>query len=320
MIVLAEGQGLAPDYPDSQGVFAIVTDEAWVYWLDAWSHLARVPKGGGKVEDLTDTDGAPYRLVLAGDYLYFTNVPERRIERIHRSGGAIEAVTPASTDQWRDVQDFAVDGPRITWIDALRLLRCEAMPCTASTEIALGTGLHPSALATFGTHIFVPYLVEESQFPGQLRPGGITVPNEGGQLAIMPLMYTGVVGDIEPKSTQLTAVFAASDHLIVRANWPGNVPPKVLASGDETDMYPYDLQLGGSYVYWLNRGSSSSVTGKVTPGVVMRVKKDGSGQPEKVFTADDALHGLRVGRDALFLSTNGGKVLQIPRPADGPLP
>ena len=51
----------------------------------------------------------------------------------------------------------------------------------------------------------------------------------------------------------------------------------------------------------------------------MRVRKDGSGPPEKVFTADDALHGLRVGQDALFLATNGGKVLQIPRPADRPL-
>ena len=51
----------------------------------------------------------------------------------------------------------------------------------------------------------------------------------------------------------------------------------------------------------------------------MRVKKDGTGQPEKVYQADGALHGLRVGRDALFLTTNGGRVLQLPRPADGPL-
>lgn len=319
VIVLATDQGLAPEYPDSQGPFAVVTDETWVYWLDAWSHLARVRKGGGKVESLGDTEAAPHLLVLSGNYLYFTNVPQRRIERMPSSGGAIEPVTPASTDEWRDVQQLVVDGPRITWIDALRLLRCEAMPCTAPTEIPLGSGLHPSALATFGEHIFVPYLEEEPQLPGQLRPGGITVPREGGQLSIMPLMYSSVVGDVEPTSPQLTAVYAASEHLVVRAAWPGALAPRVLASGEETPTYPYALQLAGSYVYWLNRGGASVVPASTVPGAIMRVKKDGTAQPEKVYQADDALHDLRVGHDALFLTTNGGRVLQIPRPADGPL-
>lgn len=319
VIVLATDQGLAPEYPDSQGPFAVVTDETWVYWLDAWSHLARVPKGGGKVESLGETAGSPFRLVLAGNYLYFTNVRRHRIERMPKDGGAIEAVTPASTDEWSDVQDFVVDGPRVTWIEVRRLLRCEAMPCTTPTEIPLGTGLHPSALATFGEHIFVPYLEEEPRFPGQLRPGGITVPREGGQLAIMPLSYFAVVGDVEPASPQLTAVFAASEHLIVRADWPGALAPRVLASGDDTDMAPFDMQLGGAYLYWLNRGGASVIPKDTVAGAIMRVKKNGTGQPEKVYQADDALHGLRVGRDALFLTTNGGRVLQLPRPADGPL-
>jgi hypothetical protein len=320
VVVLASDQGLAADYPDSQGPFEIVTDENWVYWLDAWSHLARVPKGGGKVEDLADTEASPHLLVLSGDYLYFTNVPQRRIERIRKDGGAIEAVTPASTDQWRTVQRFVVDGPRITWIDAQRLLRCETMPCTASTEIAIGTDLHPSGLATFGEHIFVPYLETDPQFPNQMQPGGITVPREGGQVSTLPLAYHDVLGDVEPTDARRTSIYAASDHMIVRAAWPGADPPKVLVSGDEADAYPYAIQLGGPYIYWLNRGASLVSSKLLTTGSIMRVKKDGSEKPEKVYAADDMLHGLRVGKDALYVSTNGGRVLKIPRPADGPLP
>ena len=327
VVVLATDQGLAAEYPDSQGPFAIVTDETWVYWMDAWSHLARVPKGGGKVESLADTEAAPHQLVLSGDYLYFTNVPQRRIERIRISAAsprAIEAVTPSSTDQWRDVQHFVVDHgigsrPRITWIDAQRLLRCETVPCSTSTEIGLQTGYHPSALATFGEHIFMPYLETDPQFPGQMRPGGITVPREGGQVSTMPLAYSAVLADVEPKDAQLTAVYAASDHLIVRADWPGVEAPRVLVSGDDAEYYPYAMQLGGSYVYWLNRGTSSAITKTVSPGTIMRVKKDGTEKPEKVYVADDSLHGLMVGTDALYISTNGGRVLKVPRPAEGPL-
>ncbi len=323
VVVLATDQGLAPEYPDAQGPYAIVTDEVWVYWMDAWSHLARVPKVGGKVEALADTEGAPPQLVLSGDYLYFTNVPRRRIERIRKSGGAIEAVTPASTDQWRDVQHFVIDGssarPRVTWIDAKRLLRCETIPCTTSTEISLSTGLQPSALTTLGEHIFVPYLVEDPQYPNQYKPGGITVPREGGQVSIMPLAYTAVLADLEPKDAQLTAVYAASDHLIVRANWPGLEAPRVLVSGNDAEYYPYAMQLAGSYVYWLNRGTSNSAARTVSAGAIMRVKKDGTDKPEKVHQADDSLHGLAVGKDALFITTNGGRVLKVPRPADGAL-
>lgn len=318
VIVLATDQGLAREYPDAQGPYAIVTDETWVYWMDAWSHLARVPKNGGQVESLADTEGAPHQLVLSGNYLYFTNVLQRRVERIRTSGGAIQAVTPASTDQWRDIQHFVIDGPRITWVDARRLLRCEKMPCGASTEISLNTGYHPSGLATFGEHIFVPYLEPDPQFPDQLQPGGITVPREGGQVSTLPLAYTAVLADVEPMDPQLTAIYAASDHLIVRADWPGVEPPRVLVSGDDAEYYPYGMQLGGAYVYWLNRGSS--LGGKlVKPGTIMRVKKDGTEKPEKVYLADDMLHGLRVGQDALYISTNGGRVLKVPRPADGPL-
>lgn len=319
VIVLAVDQGLAADYPDSQGPFAVVTDETWVYWLDAWSHLARVPKGGGTVESLADTEGSPPQLVLSGEYLYFTNVPKRRIERIRKSGGAIEPVTPASTDQWRDVQRFVVDGPRVTWIDAKRLLRCETVPCSASTEIAIGSTLHPSGLATFGEHIFVPYLETDPRFPDQMRPGGITVPGSGGQVAIMPLFYTAVVGDVEPADARLTAVYAASDHMIVKAHFPGDLAPKVLVSGDDAEMYPYAMQLTGSYVYWLNRGSTCTSCKTIGPGTIMRVKKDGTEKPEKVFVADDSLHGLAVGKDALYISTNNGRVLKVPRPVEGPL-
>ena len=79
------------------------------------------------------------------------------------------------------------------------------------------------------------------------------------------------------------------------------------------------MQLGGAYLYWLNRGSTNTSGKKITPGAIMRVKKDGSDKPEKVYVADDSLHGLAVGQDALYISTNNGRVLKVPRPADGPL-
>ena len=259
--------------------FAIVTDETWVYWLDAWSH-SRAPKGGGTIRGPDRHRRRAVHLVLAGDYVYFTNVPQRRIERIHRSGRPDRSGHAASTDQWRDVQDFVVDGPRVTWIDGLRLLRCETMPCSASTEIPLGTGLHPSALATFGSTSSVPYLVEESQFPGQLRPGGITVPREGGQLAIMPLMYTGVVGDDEPKSAQLTAVFGGERSPHRARRLAGRPRPQGPRLGRRYGHVPVRHAARRSYATAEPR---LELVGdkKVTPGIVMRVKKDGTGQPEK---------------------------------------
>src|SRR4051812_16305743 len=57
--VLAEGQGLDPEHPLSQGPDAIATDDAFVYWMTTWSEIYRIGKEGGKPQKLGDTEGAP---------------------------------------------------------------------------------------------------------------------------------------------------------------------------------------------------------------------------------------------------------------------
>ena len=319
VVVLASEQGLDDQDPDRQGPMAVVADATWVYWLDATSHLARVPKAGGKVEALADTQAMPYLLAIAGDQLYFTDVPNERVVRMHTRGGELEGVTPSSTEEWRDIQRFVVDGPRITWIDGRSVRRCETMPCATVKELPIGDNLRPAGLATFGEHVFVPYLEVEPQSPDQLRPGGILNATGGGQVATLPLFYTAVLAETDPKDARFTAVYAATDNLILQADWPGAIPSRVLVSGNDAATYPASLQLGGAYLYFLNRGNRCSACKTVTPGAILRVKKDGSERPQQVYAADDALNALVVEADGLYITTNGGRVLRVPRPADGPL-
>jgi hypothetical protein len=135
----------------------------------------------------------------------------------------------------------------------------------------------------------------------------------------LPLSYTDVLAETDPAHEGFSTIYAASDHLIVRAAFPGDVAPRVLVSGDDVEMYPYALSSGGSYLYWLNRGSVCTACKTVAPGAVMRVKKDGSERPQRVYQADTALHGLAIGSDALYVTAADGRVLKLPRPADGPL-
>ncbi|CAN5857213.1 hypothetical protein BH11MYX4_BH11MYX4_31710 [soil metagenome] len=318
-VVLASDQGLYDEDPDRQGPMAVVTDATWVYWLDVTSHLARVPKAGGKVESLADTSAMPYELALAGDHLYFTDVPDERIVRLPTSGGTVEGVTPATKEEWRDIQHFVVDGPRITWVDGLGVRRCEAIPCAAVKELPIGSNLRPVGLATYGEHVFVPYMEVEPLYPNQLRPGGIANATGGGQVDTLPLYYTAVLAEPDLKDPRLTAVYAATNNLILQADWPGGFPPRVLVSGTDADSYPASLQIAGAYLYFLNRGSRCTACKTITPGSIMRVKKDGSERPEQVYAAEDALNALVVDASGLYVTTNGGRVLRVPRPADGPL-
>ena len=73
------------------------------------------------------------------------------------------------------------------------------------------------------------------------------------------------------------------------------------------------MQLADSYVYRLKHLLP------VGRGASMRVKEEGSEAPEQVYVAEAPLHGLAVGADALYFSTETGRVLKIPRPAERPL-
>jgi hypothetical protein len=311
--VIAEGQGLDPNDPDRQGPWAIASDDAFVYWMTVWSEIYRLPRSGGTPEMLAQTEAVPYLLRLSGGYLYFTSVPDRRILRIPKQGGPAEPVTPSSHEETGQVLDFVVEGGAITWIDGLRVLRCESVPCEAPTELRLNDShWRPASLARSEGHTFVGTWEEGAMSDGF----GIVVPDEGSIVSIPYAMYTFVRAQPDPSRPGWTAIYGATDDMLVRADYPGSLPAKVLASGDEVEGVAMGLTLDGDYVYWIDRGARCA-TGDCAPrrGQVKRVLEDGSEKPEVVAGELPMLNDMFVTADAIYLTSSDGTVLAMGKPA-----
>jgi hypothetical protein len=314
--VIAKDQGLDPDHPDVQGTYAVVADDAFVYFMTAWSELVRVPRNGGKTETLAQTDSSPDVLKLVGEYLYFTSVPQRQILRMKKTGGVVEAVTPASSDETKDVQDFGFDGESIAWFDMQTVHRCKKIPCGDIEDLSLIAPELPGGIGVGFGHVLVATWEENAGNAGQ----GIRAVGEGSIVETFALDYRKIL--LGPTDSQLTDVFAAASNAIVHAQYPGTTPAQMLASGPDIDMFPAGLSTDATYLYWVNRGTQC-IAGEVgctdTKGTVMRVRKDGAAKPEVVLGGQPPLRDLALTADALFMTTGDGKVLRLGKPADTPL-
>ena len=318
IVTLASDQGLASLDPDRQGAWTVVTDSAFVYWLDAFGEVSRIAKSGGTVSQIAEAAADPSQLRVQDGYVYYSDFEALRVMRIPAAGGAAEAVTPKAAEF---VSSFAVDGPRVTWVDSTSVYRCKTLGCVTPEDLFRQPTLHPTSVTTSGDDVFVPYLVKDPNTPGQwLDTGGIMNATGGGQVSTLTVAYETIVTEADAARPGLTAVYASASHLIVQADWPGGFAARVLVSGEDAGEYPYNLQLSGSYVYWLDRGSRCSACKTLVKGAIRRIAKDGTGRPETVWAGDDVLNSLVVDQDGLYVSTNDGRILRIPRPSDAALP
>jgi hypothetical protein len=321
-VVLADGWGIDAETsdPNSQGTFAITTDDGFVYFMTTWSEIIRVPRApGGKAEKLTDTDSGPFLLKRFGDFLYFSSVPNRQIQRMPKTGGAIEDVTPPSTDWQKDIQDFATEGTTLTWYDAQTVHRCDAIPCGQIRDYTLTDPKgFPGAIGVGFGHLLVAVWEEDAGNAGL----AIEALDEGSGVQTLPLDYRKLLLEADPKNPGLTAVFGAASNTIVRADYPGVIPAQVLASGPEIDDFPAGLAVDATYLYWVNRGTiciPGEVDCTASGGSVMRARKDGAAKAEVVLDGQPQLRDLALTADTLYMTTGDGKVLALAKPAETPL-
>ena len=302
VVTLAKDQGLDADDPDRQGPWRVATDTENVYWLDAFGAISRVAKTGGAIQPVAEASADPTQLQVQNGYVYYSDIAALQVMRVPATGGAPQAMTPAVD---LGVAGFAVDGASITYVDLSSVYRCDALPCAQPKNLWLQTTLHPTAVTTNGDDVFVPYLLNDPHAPGEyLDSGGIYNTTTEGLVSTLTVAYDKVVVETDATLAGHTVVYAVSGNLIVKASYPGDLPVTVILSGEVAAH----LQIAGAYLYWLNGHA------------VRRMKKDVSAAAETVWPGDDTLNDLFVDADGLYVATNNGRILRLPRPADESLP
>jgi hypothetical protein len=92
----------------------MVIDEAYVYWtLDLSGTVLRLAKEspGGTPTVIASGIGSPSKIVLYGEFAYWTNAVTRAIERAPKAGGAVETVAAAQDNP----SAIAVDDSGVYW-------------------------------------------------------------------------------------------------------------------------------------------------------------------------------------------------------------
>ncbi|HEX6763918.1 MAG TPA: hypothetical protein VF103_00535 [Polyangiaceae bacterium] len=260
--ILSTGQGL----PGS-----IVSDGTRLYFSTA-TGIYSMGKDGSDLQTLTAPTSV-VSLAIGGDELFYRGFS---IDKIPLAGGTPTNLVPSTTSG-----ALAVDATSVYYADSVSV---SSVPIEGGTPIVLTTGTAgPSAIAVDAAYVYFGY--SSSVYRTPLDGGSQTLLGSapttvqdielGTGFLYYAASYVGALA-LDGSSTRELSTRGGATKLAIDAEnayfFEGSTLLRVpLIGGDPTtlaiDMYPTDLIVDDTSVYWVSRGED------LTSGAVMSVAK-----------------------------------------------
>jgi hypothetical protein len=308
--VLADNQGFSGDTLVPE---ALDADGTHVTWM-VKNRLARVPVGGGQVEELGTHRISPQKLRVVGDYIYAMSAARDAVVRIPKTGGPAENVTPPFPAGVTTLQTFDVIDGAVAWaalredangVGRTHLYLC-SLPCTEPEEPwSFEDGPSPRAIGRSAKNLYASYYFATGDAEGE----GVDCLTAAYKPALVTNFFNEVVVEETPSEA---LAYGVARGAVARARLPidrpaGNqphVPDKVLASDPE--MWPRSIALVGNDLYYADSSPGA-------PGAIVRVDKRGIALAENILSGWSAIV-LTASEQAIYFTTTDGKVAKLARP------
>ncbi len=220
---------------------AIAQDDTHLYWtLD--SELNRVPKSGGAIEFVADTDaGSSHGLAVDGTHVYWTNTNSDTIDRVAKSGGTAISIVTGQDAPFA----LAIDNSRVYWSTFDGALRSSTLTGGDLQTIETGSDLHRTIVLN-GSHV---YWIVSGTIRRRLTSGGTieTIVNESGsatrQLAV-------------DNSNVYFSLVSTSGATLSRAPNDGGATTVLV---ENESSAPDGLVQDAQNIYWAANGSGTEI-------------------------------------------------------------